>query len=73
MAIFRLVQVALHALGLSLVQVDTALGQYEQQDGGAHKARSKLCFSKVHAQVWLWIHSIMVGAMRSCEWGFSLC
>lgn len=46
---FRLVHMAIHALGLSVMQVETALGQHEQQGGGPGKARSNLCFSKVHA------------------------
>lgn len=43
---WRLAHTALHALGLSAMQVETALGQHEQQGGGPGKARSSLCLKK---------------------------
>ena len=63
----RLVPVALHPPGLSVMRVNTAWGQHEQQGGGPGKASASLCYSEVRAWVWVWIHAIIWGAMRSCQ------
>ena len=46
---YRLVHMTLHVLGLSVMQVETALGQHEQHGGGPGKEGPSLCFSKVRA------------------------
>lgn len=48
-------------LGLSMMRVETALGQHKQQGGGPGKAALNLCFSKFHAWMWFWILSRILG------------
>lgn len=67
----RLEQRDVDAPGLSTMHAETRVpwpALTARWWGRWHKAQSVLQgFSEVHAWVWVWIRSIMLGGMRSCE------